>query len=188
MIVRFLRLACLLLIPTALSETALATLIQVMDWEDLVERSPMIVVAEVQSRDAHWDDRSRIVTDVTLQVTQHLRGATAAGGMIQVRCLGGSVGDVAMHVEGEPSFEASEYLLFAYRDSENHWRTTGMSQGVMEIDRRSGEPFVIPGGGGLALTQRVGGRLAPAQAALTKPTPMREVLTRVRSSISREGD
>src|SRR5262245_30837921 len=88
------------LVPAA----AAATLGLALDLSELVGRADAIVVATAEEQHALYDDRGRIVTDVTFRVEEQMKGRLAPGARFVVRSLGGAVGDIGMHVEGEPFF------------------------------------------------------------------------------------
>ena len=183
------RLGLLLGLTLIFASPVAATLIVAMDMEALVDRSDVIVLAEVVSRESSWDEHGRIVTDVTLRVNEQLRGGVAAGGLLTIRCHGGAIGERGMHVAGEPTFSSRESLVFAYHAASGRLRPTGMSQGVMPIRRDQGSAaIVMPGGAGLELTRPSTGTLEPGRAALTGPAPVEAVLDRVRRLIQASGN
>lgn len=164
-----------------------ATIVRALDLRGLVRGADHVVVGTVVSVEARYDHLDRIVTDATVRVDESMHGPARAGSTVVVRRLGGTIGDVGLRVEGEPSFAAGErILLFARANAtERVLRAVGMSQGVMPIQRDGGVERVMPGGGGLALMQRGSdGQLRPAPAALLEPAPLDELLAQVRELVS----
>lgn len=159
-----------------------------LDLEALVARSDAIVVGTVLGRDVLRDGYDRIVSDYAIRVEETMKGVTAPGGQIVLRCLGGSIGDVGMRVEGEPHFrDGDRAVLFAVA-RHGHLRPVGMSQGVLPVRVEAGVPTVHPGAQGMSLVRRVaGGALVPAPGALLGPRPMAEVSATIRELVAREG-
>lgn len=164
------------------STYAHATISEALSLEELVGLADHVVVATAVGERARRDARGRIVTDYTVRVEEVMKGDARPGATLVMTRLGGVLGDLGMRVEGEPSLEVGErYVLFLDRLSDGRTlRPVGMSQGVMPVQDRGGEPTVLPGGGGLALVRRVqGGQLVPAPAAILHATPLTELRDRV---------
>jgi hypothetical protein len=173
-----LALAALLLAMGVLAGTAEATISEALSLQELVGQADHVVLATAVDEHARRDARGRIVTDFTVRVDEVVKGRSRAGATLVMTRLGGAIGDLGMRIEGEPSLAiGGRYVLFlrVMRDGRT-LRPVGMSQGVMPIEEREGELTVLPGGGGLALMQRVqGGTLVPAPPAILHPEPYAEV-------------
>jgi len=157
-----------------------------LDLRQLVRRSHVIFLGTVVRQDTHWDDRRRIVTDVTFSIEDAVKGSSRRGEEIVVRRLGGAIGDLGMRIEGEPSWNDGERsVVFAYRPTGRPMlRPVGMSQGVLPVRIQAGRELVFPGGAGLALMQRVDtGQLLPAPPALIHTRPLADVLTDIRQVV-----
>lgn len=166
----------------AIAAPAEATITQALSLRELVGRADHIVLATCVDRQTRRDGIRRIVTDHTVTVEDAVDGHSRVGEALIMRRLGGSVGDVAMRIEGEPTLALGEhYLLFLSRSEAGNLRPVGMSQGVMRVR----EEMVEPGGGGLSLVQRAsGGDLVVAPGAILHPEPWGRVRERVVSFIS----
>lgn len=148
--------------------------------DELVAQSTDIVRASRVSKSSHYDDYNQIVTDYVFSVSHKIKGRKVVGTTLIVRSLGGVVGELGMHVAGEPQFEqGQEYLLFL-RGFRNHHRAVGMTQGVMPVAKLKGVSTVFPGGAGASLVQPIGGKLKTAKAALTAPTKTRGLVSRIK--------
>lgn len=180
--------AAVALIVGSVAAPASATVMVALGMGELVARADEVFVGTVVGQSARWDDRGRIVTDVTFSVDESVKGAAHAGGTITIVRMGGAIGDLGMRIEGEPMFADGERaLVFARRvgGPRGALRPVGMSQGVMPIQAGAQGAMVIPGGAGLTLTQQVtGGSLLPAPAALTSPRLLDAVLSEVRSLVN----
>ena len=86
--------------------------------DDLVARAETVVVAEVVDIRSSWI-QSRpgraIVTDVTFAIERTLKGRSYAQRSLEF--LGGTVGDVTLHVAGMPVFQVGDRDLLFIRDS-----------------------------------------------------------------------
>jgi len=177
----------LLLVTITLTSAAsqvFATTLEALSLDDLTDRATLIVIVEAQSRESHFDDRRRIVTDFRVRVLDSWSGPAPA--TLTMRSLGGVVGELGMQVPGEPALSTGErYLLFLRPgQSEGTYRPVGMSQGVMRVNSEPPEHIVIPGGHGARLVERGSdGMLRDAPGALMRPTPLSRVRAQVQSSL-----
>lgn len=112
--------------------------------EDLVANSSTIVHGTVVSTRSHWnEDRSLIVTDVTLRVTSLLRGPAARE--VVITQPGGSVGKLGVEIPGASAFRpGEETILFARIDGQGNLHPTGLDQGRFPVttDARTGRKVV----------------------------------------------
>jgi hypothetical protein len=168
------------------SPSAHASLVEALDLAALVERSDEVVLARVVSAESRFNDRGRIVTDVTMQVEETQKGARAPGAMIVVRHLGGAVGDLGMRIAGEPTFTVGETVLLFGRRAVNLdvLRPVGMSQGALRIEERDGERWVRSLPGDAALVHGKSGTLQRATAAVEQPRKLSDVLAEVRALVA----
>lgn len=82
-------------------------------FEQLVATAEVVVDGEVtgvRSELSDHEGRPLVNTFVTIRVIDTLKGTP--GGTIELRMLGGTVGDVTLHVSGVPKFKAGERNLF----------------------------------------------------------------------------
>jgi len=172
----------------AVSATAVASVVKALSLEELTRKADVIVVgvgAEAQSR--RNDDGRLIVTDVSVDVQQVLKGGAKAGDDVIVTLLGGSVDGLGLRVPGEASIPLGKpALLFLYRSGKagRDLRVVGMAQGVMAMQGEPGTMTILPGGSGSELVERGSdGKLSPAPGALLRPEPAANVLERVRKLV-----
>ena len=99
----------------------------------LVQRADLVVMGEVESSESRWH-KSRIHTWNELSVDSIILGE-APSASIQVRHLGGSMGDYQLTIPGAPHFEKGDHvLLFLRQDSIGHaFHVVGLSQGVFQL-------------------------------------------------------
>src|SRR5262245_52312439 len=89
---------------------ACATVLVPMSDEDLVASSDAIVVARVGDITTAALEGGRVVTRITLDVEQALKGATAGASLV-VAELGGRIGSEAVVVLGAPEYASGERVL-----------------------------------------------------------------------------
>ncbi len=184
---RFLPVLVLCLIGTCLTPTAQATTVAALDLVDLAQQSRDVVHARVVSSTSRWnDDHSLIVTDVTLEVSDGLKGD--AGGTLVITQLGGTVGDLKVTVPGASVFRNNdEAILFLATAGNGDLMVHGLSQGRFDVvTDRNGRKVVR----GLTRdrVQRLGSKGVLPGAFATAPDrggelPLQEFLTGVRDVI-----
>lgn len=115
--------------PAALGQARLLSL------EALAEASSDIVVASVTQKQSYWDEgRTRIYTEVRLQVSERVKGAAPAETVLQIP--GGQVGNTLYDVSDMPVFiEGEEVLVFLWQAPSGQRTVTGAAQGKLRIER-----------------------------------------------------
>ncbi len=85
--------------------------------QDMVGMSDDIVAGRVKTVHTHWDEKgTTIVTDITVEVNDTLKGRMNKGGAIQFRQIGGRMGAIVTDAVGLAKFaEGEEALLFLER-------------------------------------------------------------------------
>jgi hypothetical protein len=158
-----------------------ASLVEALDLETLVAEADQVVVARVLALNSHYDDQGQIVTDVSMQVEDSVKGDIAPGAAVMVRRQGGTVGDIGMRVSGEPSFVVGEtVLLFGARASGGVLRPVGMSQGALRVFEKDGARWARSANGGLSTVKRNKGKLEHAPAALPAARRLDDLLVELR--------
>jgi hypothetical protein len=112
---------------------ARATTMVSMSTEQLTEAASDIVQAHVVSQQSMWNaTHTQIVTMTTLEVSQTLKGN--ASSTIQVRQLGGTVGNMTVRVPGDVAFRPqTEYVLFLEPADASSFHVVGLTQGAYPI-------------------------------------------------------
>jgi hypothetical protein len=164
-----------------------AAVVMALDLPALVEQSELVIVAAAQKQSSRYVNKL-IVTDVTLQVIDKLKGNTQPGETVVVTHLGGSVGDIGLSVPGAASFKLGQsavVFLKRARSGSGDWNVTGMSQGVLPITGQGAAQNVMPGGDGAALMARDGeGRLVERHTPAA-PRMLTDVVSEIRQLIGR---
>jgi hypothetical protein len=165
-----------------------ASVVKALSLEQLTAKADEILVAvPTEQRPRRHVDGKLIVTDVSLQVQDVLKGSHKAGEIARATVLGGTLDGVALQVPGEASFAIGQrVLVFLQRAPRSKdLRVVGMSQGVLPLREEAGTTMVIPGAGGAALVDRGSdGQLQPAAAALSAPQPLTVLLERIRALVA----
>ncbi len=97
-----------------------------MGLAELTAAAEQIVVGEVLSTRSAWDAAHlNIYTTIDIRVQESWKGAPPNDGILTIRQLGGSVGEIEMTVYGMARFTAGERSLLFLHGA----RVVGMSQG-----------------------------------------------------------
>ena len=105
----------------------------------LVERADAIALGAVRAVTPRWEG-GRIVTDVTLDVAQTIKGALPQ--TISIVAPGGKIGDIVMRVIGGASFRVGDRsIVFLTRRSGVH-RLLGLGAGKLDVYSRDGRELV----------------------------------------------
>ena len=111
---------------------------------DLALGSSDIVIGQVEGTRARWDDsHRRIVTEITVLVSESLKGAAAE--RLTLTQLGGDLDGFRYAVPGNPLFRpGEEALLFVWRDATGRAQVNGLAQGKFDIttDPATGQRMV----------------------------------------------
>jgi hypothetical protein len=112
-----------------------------LSLSDLVTKSTLVLAATPVDARSLWEDSEggrgrRIVTYTRLRVDRVIDGRVAAE--VWVRTLGGHVGDIGQHVEGEAVLVSSKAsLLFLRALNDGTHAVVGMSQGQYPLEPAS---------------------------------------------------
>jgi hypothetical protein len=154
------------------------------DLPQLVKMSDLVVLAKAESRVSRKQESSGlIVTDVRLRVQSALKGGTKPGEAITATLLGGTIGDVGLHVPGEASIpDGRGVIVFLRRATNGELNVSGMSQGVLSISGQGGSAMVMPAAPDAELVQPDdSGKLKPAPEAMASgPQPLAAVMAEIR--------
>jgi hypothetical protein len=130
--------------------TARATTMQRLDTRALTIQSQEIVVGQVEQVSSYWNaSHTKILTDVTVRVTQSLKGGSAS--RVVLTQFGGELDGVRYSIPGCPAFSpGEEALFFVWHDPRGRAQVNGLAQGKFDIQRDpvSGEQLVqrtVPG-------------------------------------------
>lgn len=165
----------------AWAPSALATTLLAQDLESLSRRADAVVQGRVKRLQSRWNgDRTRIFTEVELEVSEALKGAP--GKTVTLIQPGGVVGEIGQRVSGLASFEpGEEVVVFLEKRSEASYHVAGMAQGKLRVERSSDgrAAFAVPEPAMEALLLDPHSR-QPVQPQL-KPIKLEELKAKVRA-------
>lgn len=169
-----------------LASPADASIVQALELDELVDQSDRILLGRVLFSESFQHPNGLLGTWHRIAVERSLSGEPIDEAEVIVETLGGRVGDIAMRVEGEPTFsEGERVLLFARQDGPLHvLRAVGMGQGVMRVRTEDGVDMVRQSRAGMLLMRRSAkGQLERSAGALPKEARLDELLGRVRTLV-----
>lgn len=104
-----------------------ASVVVLMNLEELVDASDSIVQAVVEHVESRWEDR-QIFTYIAVRIDEPLKGNRTR--TLMIRQLGGQVGSLVATVPGMPEFEAGDQVIIFLKDSaDGTFQVVGMNQG-----------------------------------------------------------
>lgn len=109
-----------------------------LDLATLTDKSSVVVVGKVDSKEAKWDaGKTAIWTHHTLTVSETLKGTHEKTRDVVIR--GGVVGDIGQHVSGAGTLDVgSQYVLFLWKDDDGRLQLQGMVQGAFAVTEVEG--------------------------------------------------
>jgi hypothetical protein len=126
--------------------------------EELAQRADVVVVGKVIEVRSEWnEDRSRIYSNVTVQVDEHIKGAESQQSVV-IATLGGEIGGVGEVYSHTARFKADEQVIvFAAADQRGQLRVVGGDEGKLTVtkDKVTGLQMVADGEPLRAFTSRL---------------------------------
>jgi hypothetical protein len=109
---------------------------QSVKTEDLIKNSDVIVVGKVGRMVSEWnEDKSRILTRVTISVDQTLKGP-GTDNAVTVTIPGGEVDGIGEWYSHTARFaDQEDVVVFAERDKKGRFRVSGGEQGKISVQR-----------------------------------------------------
>jgi len=157
--------------------------VQALELQELVAHADRIVLGRVLFSESFQSPNGQLGTWHRIAVERELRGSVPDEQEVIVETLGGQIGDIAMRVEGEPSFTVGERVLVFMRDGGPYtaFRPVGMGQGVMRVRREQGVETVRQNREGMMLMRRnAQGRLERSLGALPDKQRLDALLSKLR--------
>ena len=168
------------------ANSAHGSVVQGLELRELVANADRIVLGRVLFSECFQRSDGTLGTWHRIQIEQDVRGNSGDEQEVIVETLGGHIGDIAMRVEGEPSFAVGERVVVFIRDGGPYsaFRPVGMAQGVMRVRMEQGVETVRQSREGLMLVRRnAQGRLEKSLGALPEKERLDAFLGRVRSFV-----
>jgi hypothetical protein len=150
---------------------AAATTFVAASVEEIARSSEAVVRGRVVATAARATDDGRIVTDVDVAVASAWKGAPEQ--TVRLVVPGGSLGWIALRVEGAPTFETGEEVVVVAGREGRAWRVNGYALGKYRVVRGEARPALS----GADVVPRT---LATGERGVG-PMPVDELERRVRS-------
>ena len=169
-----------------LASPAGASILQALDLDELVEQSDQILMGRVAFSESFRHPNGNLGTWHRIVIERDIRGNAPGETEVIVETLGGSIGDLTMRVEGEPSFTVGERVVVFVRDGGPYsaFRPVGMGQGVMRVRTEQGVETVSQTREGMMLVRRSArGLLEKSRGALPDRERLDTFLSRVRNLV-----
>jgi hypothetical protein len=127
------RVRLLLVVLLSMAASVSATTIVPMDDADLVRTSAVVAVGTVRRLETQALRDGRLVTEITLDVEQRVKGGLASR-VVVITQPGGRVPGRMVWVDGTPEFtRGARMLVFLERTRDGRLRTTGMALGAYRV-------------------------------------------------------
>ncbi len=172
-----------LLAVLVVASPANGSVVQALELQELVAHADRIVLGRVLFSESFRRPDGQLGTWHRILVERELRGSVPDEQEVIVETLGGQIGDIAMRIEGEPSFTVGERVLVFMRDGGPYtaFRPVGMGQGVMRVRTEQGVETVRQSREGMMLMRRnAQGRLERSLGALPDKQRLDALLAKLR--------
>lgn len=189
---RLIRSAAVLAAPLVLlmaSSPVGASIVQALDLDELVTHADRIVLGRVLFSETFRRADGKIATWHRIQVEREIGIGSSDEREFVVETLGGRLGDLAMQVEGEPSFSLNErVIVFGRKRAQgNAFRPVGMGQGVMRVRSSDGIETVMQSRAGMMLMRRgANGRWEKSRGAFSGAEGLDSFLSKIRAIVEQE--
>ena len=163
-----------------------ASIVQGLELQELVAHADRIILGRVLFSESFRRADGQLGTWHRIAVEREVRGHEPDEQEVMLETLGGQIGDVAMRVEGEPSFTVGERVLVFIHDGGPYtaFRPVGMGQGVMRVRTEQGVETVTQNREGLMLMRRnAQGRLERSLGALPEKERLDALLVKLRDMV-----
>jgi hypothetical protein len=163
-----------------------ASIVQGLELQELVAHADRIILGRVLFSESFRRPDGQLGTWHRIAVEREVRGHEPDEQEVMLETLGGRIGDVAMRVEGEPSFTVGERVLVFIHDGGPYtaFRPVGMGQGVMRVRTEQGVETVTQNREGLMLMRRnAQGRLERSLGALPEKERLDALLAKLRDMV-----
>lgn len=165
------RILPLLVLSVLLAPAAMATTVRSFTLPNLFREADLVAMGEVTGERSFWNAaRDTIYTEYTVSVESVKKGATVA--TVNVRLMGGTVGQTSLTIAGNAALATGERVLLFLRDQGSYHTLVGMAQGKWTVRRVRGTDLVRRG-------SSVVGPEAPPQPG---EKPLSELLERLDDS------
>ena len=181
-------LVAVLLLLGVPASPANGSIVQGLELPELVSHADRIILGRVLFSESFRRPDGQLGTWHRIAVEREILGDAPDEHEVIVETLGGHIGELAMRVEGEPSFSVGERVLVFIRDGGPYtaFRPVGMGQGVMRVRMEQGIEMVSQSREGLLLVRRnAKGRLERTLGALPERERLDGLLLKLRDIVEK---
>ena len=109
-----------------------ATTVERLNLDGLVKKAHRIVVGKVRSSRTYWNGSGKLIlTSHTIDVEETIKGA--ASSTVEVTTIGGTIGNLTLHVAGMPAFAKNESAVVFVEESGAYSTVVGLGQGKFTV-------------------------------------------------------
>ena len=111
---------------------AQATTVERLNLDGLVKKSNRIVVGKVRSSRTYWSSNGKLIlTNYTIDVQENIKGTAAR--TVELTTIGGTIGDLTLHVAGMPVFDRDENAVIFVEKTGTYSTIVGLGQGKFTV-------------------------------------------------------
>lgn len=115
-----------------MSSLSQATTVERLNLDSLVKKAHKIVVGKVRNSRTYWSDNGKLIlTNYTIDVEETIKGE--ASRTVELTTIGGTIGNLTLHVAGMPSFSKDESAVVFVESSGSYSTVVGLDQGKFTI-------------------------------------------------------
>lgn len=109
-----------------------ATTVERLNLDGLVKKAHKIVVGKVRNSRTYWSDNGKLIlTNYMIDVEETIKGDAAR--TVELTTIGGTIGDLTLHVAGMPTFSKDESAVVFVESSGAYSTVVGLDQGKFTI-------------------------------------------------------
>src|SRR5262245_6015458 len=122
----------LVILVVSLSIPAQATTVERLNLDGLVKKSSKIVIGRVRSSRTYWSSNGKLIlTNYTIDVHETIKGQAAR--TLELTTIGGTIGDLTLHVAGMPVFDKDENTVLFVERTGAYSTVVGLGQGKFSV-------------------------------------------------------
>src|SRR5215510_16399716 len=119
------RILLLLAFALSLSTITHATTVERLNLDGLVKKSNRIVIGRVRNSRTYWSSNGKLIlTNYTIDVQETIKGPAAP--TVELTTIGGTIGDITLHVAGMPVFGTDENAVVFVENTGSYSTVVGL--------------------------------------------------------------
>src|SRR5207249_7697780 len=116
----------------SLSNPTQATTVERLNLDGLVKKADRIVIGKVRSSRTYWSTNGKLIlTNYTIDVQETIKGQAAR--TVDLTTIGGTIGDLTLHVAGMPVFAKEENAVVFVENTGSYSTVVGLGQGKFTV-------------------------------------------------------